>query len=164
MGRIGAPHGIRGWLKVVPWSQDPAALIAHKVWWVKTPGTQTWREIEVVLARVHSNGLVAELAGVGSREEAAALRGSEIALPRESLTPPADNEYYWSDLEGMDVVNRSGMPLGRVAALTESGAHPLLRVVSGPGTNERLIPFVPAYIDRIDVAARRIDVDWEVDY
>ena len=164
MGRIAAPHGVRGWVKVVPWSQDLAALIAHKVWWVRAPGTQTWREIEVVLARVHSNVLVAEFAGVGSREQAAPLRGSEVALPRESLAPPAANEYYWSDLEGMDVVNRSGMPLGRVAALTESGAHPLLRVVSGPGTNERLIPFVPAYIDRIDVAARRIDVDWEVDY
>ena len=164
MGRIAAPHGIRGWLKVVPWSQDPSALIAHKVWWVKKPGTQTWREIVVAVARVHGNALVAEFGGVHSREEAAALRGSEIALPRESLEPPATNEYYWSDLEGMDVVNRSGVPLGRVAALTESGAHPLLRVVSGPGADERLIPFVPAYIDRVDVAARRIDVDWEVDY
>jgi 16S rRNA processing protein RimM len=164
MGRIAAPHGLRGWVKVVPLSQDPAALIAHKVWWVKKPGAQTWREIEVVLARVHGNVLVAEFGGVGSREEAATLRGSEIALPRESLAPPASNEYYWSDLEGMDVVNRSGARLGRVAALTESGAHPLLRVVSGPGTAERLIPFVPAYIDRVDVAARRIDVDWEVDF
>jgi 16S rRNA processing protein RimM len=164
MGRIGAPHGIRGWLRVVPLSQDPAVLTAHKVWWVKKPGTQTWREIEVALARVHGNALVAEFGGVGSREEAALLRGSEIALPRESLAPPAANEYYWSDLEGMDVVNRSGVRLGRVAALTESGAHPLLRVVSGPATDERLIPFVPAYIDRVDMAARRIDVDWEADY
>jgi 16S rRNA processing protein RimM len=164
MGRIGAPHGIRGWVRVVPLSQDPAALIAHKVWWVKKPGTQTWREIEVALARVHGKALVAEFRGVGSREEAGVLRGSEIALPRESLAPPAANEYFWSDLEGMDVVNRSGVRLGRVAALTESGAHPLLRVVSEPGTDERLIPFVPAYIDRVDVAARTIDVDWELDY
>jgi 16S rRNA processing protein RimM len=164
MGCIAAPHGIRGWVKVVPWSQDPAALTAHKVWWVKTAGTQTWREMEVVLARVHGNALVAEFGGVGSREEAAVLRGSEVALPRESLAPPAANEYYWSDLEGMDVVNRSGVRLGRVAALTESGAHPLLRVRPEAGAGERLIPFVPAYVDRIDVAARRIDVDWEVDY
>ena len=164
MGRVAAPHGIRGWLRVVPWSEDPAALIAHKVWWVKTPGTQTWREIDVVLARVHGNALVAEFGGIGSREEAAVLRGSEIALPRESLAPPAANEYYWSDLEGMDVVNRSGVRLGRVAGLTESGAHPLLRVVSEVGTGERLIPFVPAHIDGVDVSARRIDVDWEADY
>jgi 16S rRNA processing protein RimM len=164
MGRIAAPHGVRGWVKVVPWSHDPAVLIAHKAWWVKAPGTQTWREIEVVLARVHSNVLVAEFAGIGSREEATVLRGSEIALPRESLTPPADNEYYWSDLEGMDVVNRSGVRLGRVVGLTESGAHPLLRVVSEIGAGERLIPFVPAHIDSVDVSARRIDVDWEADY
>jgi 16S rRNA processing protein RimM len=164
MGRVAAPHGVRGWVKVVPWSQDPVALIAHKVWWLKTPGTQTWREIEVVLARAHGNVLVAELSGVGSREDASKLRGSEIALPRESLIPPAANEYYWSDLEGMDVVNRSGVRLGRVAGLTQSGAHPLLRVASDDRTDERLIPFVAAHIDRVDVAARRIDVDWEADY
>jgi 16S rRNA processing protein RimM len=164
MGRIAAPHGIRGWLKVVPWSQDPASLIAHKVWWIRRPDTQVWRPIDVKLARSHGNALVAELGGVASREEAAVLRGYEIGLPRDSLAPPAANEYYWSDLEGMDVVNRSGMRLGRVAGLTESGAHPLLHVVSDGGADQRLIPFVAAYIDRVDMAGRRIDVDWEADY
>lgn len=163
MGRVAAPHGVRGWVKVVPWSQDPAALIGHDVWWVKKPAADGWREIRVVRARMHGAALVAELTGVATREEAAALRGSEVAVPRAALETPATNEYYWSDLEGMDVVNRSGVRLGCVIGLTESGAHPLLRVAGADGL-ERLIPFVAAHVDRVDAPARRIDVDWEADY
>ena len=92
------------------------------------------------------------------------MRGFDVALPRTALAPPAANEYYWCDLEGMDVVNRAGVRLGRVAGLSESGAHPLLHVVSGNTANERLIPFVAAYIDRVDAQERRIDVDWQEDY
>jgi len=163
MGRVGAPHGVRGWLKVVPWSQDPAALADHKAWWLKKPDAEVWREKLVMQVRLQGNALVAELGGIASREEAAMLRGSEVAVPRARLEPLEPNEYYWSDLEGMDVVNRSGVGLGRVVGLTESGAHPLLRVVPDGG-GERLIPFVAAHVDRIDAKARRIDVDWEVDY
>jgi len=164
MGRVAAPHGVRGWVKVVPWSQDPASLTGHRAWWLKKPEADAWREIEVMHARMHGNALVAELAGVGSREAASALRGSDVAVPRAMLEPPAANEYYWTDLEGMDVVNRSGARLGRVVGLTQSGAHPLLRVVGDEGGAERLIPFVAVYIDRVDGDARRIDVDWEADY
>jgi 16S rRNA processing protein RimM len=163
MGRVGAPHGVRGWLKVVPWSQDPAALAGHKAWWLKKPDAEVWRETLVVQARLQGNALVAELGGIASREEAAMLRGSEVAVPRALLEPLEPNEYYWSDLEGMDVVNRSGLGLGRVVGLTESGAHPLLRVAEDGG-DERLIPFVAAHVDRVDAKARRIEVDWEVDY
>jgi len=163
MGRIAAPHGVRGWVKVVPWSQDPEALAGHKAWWLKKPDADVWREKAVVRARLHGSALLAELGGIETREEAATLRGSEVAVPRTLLEAPAPGEYYWSDLEGMDVVNRSGLRLGRVVGLTESGAHPLLRVAD-EGVGERLIPFVAAHIDRVDAQARRIDVDWEADY
>jgi len=163
MGRIAAPHGVRGWVKVVPWSQDPAALVGYRAWWLKKSDAEVWCETWVVQAQVHGNGLIAELRGIASRDEAALLRGSEIAVPQTLLEPPASNEYYWSDLEGMDVVNRSGVRLGRVVGLTESGAHPLLRVADD-GVGERLIPFVAAHIDSVDAKARRIDVDWEADF
>jgi len=85
------------------------------------------------------------------------------SVPQTALEAPAANEYYWFDLEGMDVVNRSGAVLGRVIGMMESGAHPLLRVAD-QGGDELLIPFVAAYISRVDAAARRIEVDWEADY
>ena len=148
---------------MVPWSQDPAALAGHKAWWLKKPDADVWRETMIVQARLQGKALVAELEDVASREEAALLRGSEVAVPRTRLEPPAPDEYYWSDLEGMEVVNRSSLRLGRVVGLIESGAHPLLRVAD-ESLGERLIPFVAAHIDRVDAMARRIEVDWEADY
>jgi len=165
MGRIAAPYGIRGWVKVAPWSEDPATLLAYAVWYLREPGaTANWRAVDVVSARTHANVLVAELRGVVSREAAAALRGYEIGLPREALSAPARNEYFWTDLEGLEVINRNGANLGRVIAVTSNGAHAILRVAGGDRVAERLIPFVPAYIDRVDADGRRIDVDWEPDF
>ena len=163
MGRIASPHGVRGWVKVVPWSENPETLIGHKAWWLRKSDDAPWREIEVVSARMHNAVLVAEFRGVVSREDAATLRGAEVAVPQTALEAPAANEYYWFDLEGMDVVNRSGAVLGRVIGMMESGAHPLLRVAD-QGGDELLIPFVAAYISRVDAVARRIEVDWEADY
>ena len=73
------------------------------------------------------------------------------------------NEFYWADLVGLAVVNRQGVKLGSVAAVEDFGAHPLLRVTDDDGA-PRLIPFVAAYMDGVDVAAGRIDVDWQLDY
>jgi 16S rRNA processing protein RimM len=164
MGRIAAPYGVRGWLKVQPWSEDPSTLLAHTVWWLRAPdGSGPWREAEVVNARPHGAGLVAELRGVSTREAALALRGCQIGLPRAVLEALGVDEHYWADLEGMAVVNRDGVPLGRVEEVAASGAHPILRVVD-ESRIERLIPFVAAYIDRVDATAGRIDVDWQPDY
>jgi 16S rRNA processing protein RimM len=163
MGRIAAPFGVRGYVRVTPWSEDPATLLEHPVWSLRVPGG-AWREFEVVDAAEHSSSLVVQFRGMTSREDAAALRGSEIGLPRDALAPPKEGEYYWSELETLGVVNRTGVHLGEVVGVAGNGAHPILRVSAGTGMPERLIPFVPAYIDRVDIAAKRIEVDWQPDY
>jgi 16S rRNA processing protein RimM len=84
-------------------------------------------------------------------------------VPRAALPAAADNEIYWADLVGLAVVNREGVALGEVREVADFGAHPMLRVVDAGGV-ERLIPFVVAYVDSVDVAARRVDVDWQPDY
>jgi 16S rRNA processing protein RimM len=166
MGRIGAPYGVRGWLHVDPLSQEPDALLAHATWWVKRSADADWRTVRRTGGRMHSGGIVAALEGVASREEALLLAGAEVGVPRSALPPPAKNEIYLADLPGLEVVNREGAVLGTVVAVAEHGAHPILRVArpaASPGP-ERLIPCVPPIVERIDVAARRIDVDWGVDY
>jgi 16S rRNA processing protein RimM len=163
MGRVGAPHGVRGALRVQPLSSDPGALLAHRQWWLRRPGGGDWRGYRLLAGREQPGALVVELEGIASREEAAALRGMEIGVPRDALPALGEDEYYEADLVGMAVMNRAGETLGEVAGFAASGAHPIVRVVADDAT-ERLIPWVAPYIDRVDLAARRIDVDWPADF
>ncbi len=116
--------------------------------------------------RMHSGALLAQLAGVATRDDALALRGGEVGVPRAALPRPRKGEIYWADLEGLEVRNREGVMLGVVAEVVAHGAHPLLRVARPAAASgaERLIPFVPAIVDRVDLATRRIDVDWGEEY
>lgn len=161
MGRVAASFGVKGWMKVMPLSADPLALMDHAGWFFEAAGA--WMERAVVDVREHSGVLVAKVAGVDSREAAQALRGQYIALPRESLPPPAEDEIYVADLAGLRVINREGVELGQVEDVRESGAHPLLQVVT-PDGRVRLIPYVDAMIDGIDRDARTISVDWREDW
>ena len=164
MGRVAAPYGVRGALKVQPLSADPAALLEHRQWWLRTralPGQ--WQPRTVQSARMHGAALVAQVEGIDAREAAAALRGAEIGVPRDDLPELPPGEYYQRDLVGMRVANREGVAFGRVAGFLESGAHPLLQVTDDAGV-ERLIPWVGHYVIQVDVDAGRIDVDWPADY
>ena len=162
MGRVAAPHGVRGAVKVRPESADPAALTAYAQWWLRSKAG-AWTAYRVREVREHSGMLVAQLAEVESREQAALLRGAEVGVPRDELPPPGRDEYYQADLIGMSVVNREGATLGAVAGFLESGAHPIVRVTGAAGF-ERLIPWVAQYVIGVDVADRRIDVDWPLEF
>ncbi|HJU23369.1 MAG TPA: ribosome maturation factor RimM [Casimicrobiaceae bacterium] len=161
MGRIGAPHGVRGAFRVRSESDDPTALAGHREWWLRARGGE-WGTFGLKSVRVQGDMLVAEVAGIETREAAAALRGGEVGVPRERLPAPGENEFYEADLVGMAVVNRERVPLGVLREFIASSAHPIARVVADDGA-ERLIPWVGAYIDRVDELARRIDVDWSAD-
>lgn len=166
MGEVVAPYGVHGWLKVRAYSEAPDALLGFATWWLKPELGFEWREFARLDGRMHSGSLVAMLDGVETRETAATLRGYEVGVPRASLPMPAAGEIYWEDLTGLAVSNRSGSPLGEVSGVIEHGAHPLLRVRRPPGCagTERLIPLVPAIVDRIDMSEGRIVVDWDADY
>jgi len=168
LGDVVAAYGVRGWLKVRPFTQSPETLLEYATWWLKPPGGD-WREFgrrDANEGRLHSGLLLVALEGVGTREAALALKGAQVGVKRSALPDAGEATYYWSDLTGFTVRNRAGVVLGEVAGLTEHGAHPLLRVLrSGEGRGrERLIPFVPAIVDRVDIIGGRIDVDWGEDY
>lgn len=120
--------------------------------------------------KLHSGSVVAKIAGLDDRTAAEALRGARIFLPRSSFPGPSKDEYYWVDLIGLDVVNREGVHLGTVRDLMSTGPHAVLCVeyaaeVEGASTQaERMIPFVAAYVDDVDVPGKRITVDWQADY
>ena len=159
MGRIAAPFGVKGWVKVQPFSDDPGALMDFESWRVGRGEQQKHFSVEAI--QDHGKALVAKLAGVDERDAAYALRGQEISVAKHDLPPPEENEFYWSDLIGLKVVNREGVELGTVDSLMESGANDLLVV---KGKREHLIPFVAAFVGAVDLAGGTIEVDWGEDY
>ena len=166
MGQVLVPYGVHGWIKIRPFTAVPDTLLEYRGWWLKPPGSEAWREVQRVDGRVHSDTVLAQLAGVDTREAALVLRGAEIGVRRGDLPKAEGGEIYRFDLVGLEVFNREGVALGEVFAVQDFVAQPILRVVARHEAREavRLIPFVPAYVDRVDLAARRIEVDWQPDY
>ncbi|MBS1216647.1 MAG: rimM [Proteobacteria bacterium] len=160
MGRVTGPYGVRGWIKVRPFTETAEGLVAHAKWWVGREGE--WREVTVADAAAHSGQVVALLEGLADRERAAALKGMEVAVPRDAFPETGEGEYYWADLIGLKVANLQGDELGEVAEVFSNGAQDVLRVVEGG--RERLIPFVAAVVGRVDLADARIEVDWGKDW
>ena len=163
MGRVAAAYGVHGWIKVQPFTSELDVLLDYPTWWLSEPGGGNERPHRVLDARRHSGFLIAKLEGIASREQAAALRGWEVVVPRDALPETNDDEVYVGDLAGCTAVTRQGRPLGVVIEVRDNGAQPILRVVDA-GKNECLIPFVPAYVLAVDLEAKRIDVDWLEDY
>ncbi len=122
-----------------------------------------WREVGLKGLKVHGNGLVLLLDDVPDRSAAEALRGLLVAAPRLALPQAADNEYYWGDLIGLEVINTAGEKLGKVAGLLETGAHDVLRVVADDGV-ERLLPFVATVVLTVEKESALIRVEWGSDW
>ncbi len=180
VGRILDAWGVKGWLKILPHSSDPEALFSAKSWFLQAPdakfrpgfnaftGTVT---IAVDEAKTHSDSVVAKIDGLDDRNDAEALRGCRIFLPRSAFPKASKDEYYWVDLIGLNVVNREGIALGCVRDLMATGPNSVLCVeyqaMQEDGSNkdeERMIPFVSAYVDSVDLAGKLITVDWQPDY
>jgi 16S rRNA processing protein RimM len=171
VGRILDAWGIKGWFKVLPYSADPEALFSSKHWYLLPPekGAKAFSGpvlLPVREAKEHSDAVVASSAEVPDRNAAEALRGARIFVARSSFPAPQQDEYYWVDLIGLAVVNREGVHLGQVQELLSTGPQTVLVVgyeLDGKPA-ERMIPFVSAYVDEVDQAARCIRVDWQPDY
>ncbi len=163
MGRVTAPFGVKGWVKIYALTAQLGNLLDYPVWWLGHDGN--WREMRVATAKVHGNTLVAQLAGIEDREAAVVLKGLEVAVPRSQLPGAAENEFYWADLIGLSVVNMERHEFGRVVRVMPTGANDVLIVAGGNGDKgETLIPFIAGVIRQVDLAAGVISVDWGKDY
>jgi len=171
VGRILDAWGIKGWFKVLPYSADSDALFSSKRWYLlpAEKGAKTFAgpvQLAIREAKEHSDSVVASAHEVPDRNAAEALRGARIFVARSSFPTPEKDEYYWVDLIGLDVVNREGLALGTVRELLSTGPQTVLVLgyEQDGKPHERMIPFVSAYVDDVDLAARRIRVDWQPDY
>jgi len=125
--------------------------------------TGPWREVKLKSLKVHGDGVVVLFDGVSDRTGAEKLKGTLVGAPREALPATEENEYYWADLIGLDVVNSAGDKLGKVVGLLETGANDVLRVV-GEDKVEHLLPFVESVVLAVDRQTGVIRVEWGLDW
>jgi len=162
IGRIVGLYGVQGWLKIESWAEPRMKIFDYQPWLL---GTESGSETQIAGAkgRQQGKGMVAQLPGIDDREQAAALIGMDIHVAREQLPPPGKDEYYWVDLEGLEVVTTEDVPLGRVSHLFATGANDV--VVVRDGARERLIPFIQgSYVRSVDMSAKRMVVDWDPEF
>ena len=173
VARIVGAWGVKGALRVQPFSGDPQALFSSRRWFIapadgpvpKPLPAGMPRMLRIAGAREQGDSVVATVHDLDDRDVAQALAGARVFVSRASFPTPADDEYYWVDLIGLEVFNRQGESLGRVEGLVETGPHCVLRLESRDASGQnRMVPFVAAYVDRVDLQGRRIDVDWPSDY
>jgi len=157
MGRIRAPHGLKGWIKVQPFTQEIEGLLDYPQWWVRGGGQ--WQQHRISEVAVHGSMVVARLEGFTDRDAAAGLRGRDVAVPRAAMPKNREGEFYWSDLLGMQVAHRNAARLGVVTKILETGANTVLVV---RGEKELLVPFIDDVIVNVDLKARKLVVDWEL--
>jgi 16S rRNA processing protein RimM len=180
VARIMEAWGLQGALKVTPFSSSADAILSATYWYVQIPFIAagisstprssnaerfTPSRLSVRRIKPHKDQLIVEFVEVPDRTAAEALRGAKVFISRSLFPPTRNDEYYWVDLIGLSVYNRQSHSLGQVIGLMETGPSSVLRIAQqgGAETDECLIPFVPVYVDKVDLAARRIDVDWELD-
>lgn len=174
LGLLRGSYGVQGWSHIQPHSSDSGVLQETRNWWLLEPaGAQSKensqeqarelpRKLSVTGVRVQGAGLVAKWEGCDDPEAAQALKGWRVAVARGDFPALPPGQFYWIDLIGLQVENREGRILGTVQGLRNNGAHDVLEV-AGPG-NPILIPVVEAYVDGIDAEAKRIRVDWQLDW
>ena len=160
VGRIGAAHGVRGWLRVSSFTVPPDNILGYQPWSLHVGGA--WRCVQVEAAERRGESFLCRFAGVADRDAAAALRGALVAVPGAALPALDEGEYYWRDLIGLDVATVAGTALGRVENLMETGANDAL--VARDGQRERLIPFVGHVVRAVDLQGGVIVVDWDADF
>ena len=179
VGRVLGAWGIKGGIRVQPFSKDPEALLSAKRWFIRPPaglgaklGVLSFPpSLRVTHSKVHGDSVVATAQQLPDRNAAEAMQGARIFISRSNFPSAGDGEFYWIDLIGLAVVNRQGEALGTVIDLIDTGAHSVLRLrrpdaVEGASleASERLIPFVAAFIDDVSLSERRITVDWGLDF
>ena len=163
MAYVKEPHGLTGRVKLHAYSDQLDALADFGTWWMALPGVKNeWVAVEPEECVERGGSVIAKLPQANDRDAAAALKGARIAVARSDFPPSAEDEFYWADLIGLVVKNRSGETLGKVTDLMDLGPHQVLKVAAEKG--EILIPFVAQYVDRVDIGAGVVEVDWGADY
>jgi 16S rRNA processing protein RimM len=161
LGRIVGVFGIKGWVKVKSYTEPAEGILDYGAWQLAAGPGVPRRTVKALEGRRHGTLVVARLDGVADRDAAAALAHCDIVVPRADLPEPGPGQYYWADLEGLEVVTTEGVGLGRVEHFVETPANPVMVV---RGERERWLPLVPQCVKTVDLDAGRVVVDWDPEF
>ena len=156
LGVVASPFGVRGWVKLRSFTDPPDRLLQHRS--LQVGRGDSWATHRIEASGRSGGALTVKLSGVNDRDQAQALRGAQVCVPRSELPQRNDKDFYRADLIGCDVVNLAGTVLGTVAHFVETPAQVLMVV---RGDQEHWVPAVPQHLRRVDLQARRVVVDWD---
>lgn len=158
LGVVGAPFGVRGWVKLRSFTDPPERLLQHRS--LQLGIGDSWVTYRIEASGRSAGQLTVKLAGVGDRDQAQTLRGASVCVPRSELPQRDDKDFYRADLIGCEVETLTGVILGLVIHFVETPAQVLMVVRGG---KEYWIPAVPLHLRRVDLQARRVVVDWDAE-
>jgi 16S rRNA processing protein RimM len=163
VGKITSVYGVKGWVKVTSYTEPKENIFGYSGWILRKDGVDL--SVSSVTGKAHGKGLIAYIDGFNDRDKASKLCGAMITVDRDSFPALDAGEYYWYQLEGLEVENMDGKLLGKVDHLIETGSNDVLVVKGCKGSidsTERLIPYLPGqYVTSVDLAGRKIRVDWD---
>lgn len=166
VGRITTLYGVKGWVKIYSHTEPMESILDYSPWLLKINGQ--WQPVKISDGKKHGKGLVAKLAGIEDRDIARQYCGLDIAIEKRLLPALEAGDFYWSQLEKLEVLTESGVRLGKVSHLIATGSNDVL-VVKGNADSidrkERLIPYLPdQVIKQINLEEGTIRVDWDPEF
>ena len=160
VGKVSGVFGIKGWLKIFSYTADKENILDYSPWLLKKADSD--KLLKVIDGAVQGKAVIALLEGINDRDQASSLLGYDIFIDYQQLPKIAEDEYYWSQLIGLNVINTSGVQLGVVDSLLETGANDVLIV---KGERERAIPFIQGQsVVTIDLLTGNMIVDWDPEF
>lgn len=155
VGAIAGAYGVRGEVRVKSFCAAPEDIEAYS----PLTSEDGARRFSLAILRPMKNGFVARIAEVATKEDADALKGTQLFAHRDQLPNLPDDEFYYTDLEGLEVFDTGGASLGRVKSVQNHGASDLLEVHAPGATATVLLPFTKAAVPTVDLSAGRIVAD-----
>jgi 16S rRNA processing protein RimM len=160
IGRVLGAYGVQGWVKIKAYTSDISNMLQYRPWYLLLKDAAPV-QLPKIVARLQGNSVVAHWVGCEDRDQATLHKGAEIAILRQQLPALAEDEYYWSDLHGFTVVTETGITLGDIVSLFETGANDVMVI---RGERERLLPYISEVVLSVDPTARVIRVRWDPEF
>ncbi|MCC2666729.1 MAG: rimM [Gammaproteobacteria bacterium] len=160
VGKLGSAYGVQGWIKLHTYTEPPANILNYSAWYIEE--ANQWSLIERTESREQHKRIIVKFSGIHNPEQARLLTGKKIAVLNTELPPLKQGEYYWSDLEGLTVINHEGAILGKVIYLLETGSNDVLVIKNDSNSKEHAIPYLSNIVKNIDLDRQIINVHWEL--